>query len=167
MILSISFSSKIAQYPPPLGIECVTLVPHADDSGSTVAGGQHYPMPLWSQNHDSFFPHGKNYATPSKIQIVAPHHGAISIVTCRVPSPRNNAVTRGNKTPSPFPRPLPTRPVPMRASVRCVSCLRLHALPRKNLLLFFASLRAQYPTVAQPLPIIREPIASTETSDTS
>jgi len=41
---------------PPLGIECVTLVPHAHDSGSTVAGGQHFPMPLWSQNHDSFFP---------------------------------------------------------------------------------------------------------------
>jgi len=61
MILSISFSSNITKYPPPLGIECVT-------SGSTVAGGQHFPMPLWSQNRDSFFPRGKNYATPSKIQ---------------------------------------------------------------------------------------------------
>ena len=33
---------------------------------------------------------------------MAPHHGANSIVTRRVPSPRNNAVTRGNKTPPPF-----------------------------------------------------------------
>jgi hypothetical protein len=41
-ILSISFSSKID----PLGIECVTFVPHACDSGSTVARGQHFPMPL-------------------------------------------------------------------------------------------------------------------------
>jgi hypothetical protein len=53
---------------PPPGIECVTLVPHARNSGSTVVGGQHFPMPLWSQNRDSFFPRGKNYATPSKIQ---------------------------------------------------------------------------------------------------
>ncbi len=69
------------------------------------------------------------------------------MVTCRVPSPRNNAVTHGNKTPPPFPRPLPTRPVPTRASAGCESCLRLRPLPRKNLL-FFASLRAsQYPTV--------------------
>ena len=69
------------------------------------------------------------------------------MVTRRVPSPRNNAVTRGNKTPPPFPRPLPTCPVPTRASVGCVSCLRLRPFPRKNLL-FFASLRvSQYPTV--------------------
>ena len=68
-------------------------------------------------------------------------------MTRRVPSPRNDAVTRANKTPPPFPRPLLTRPVPTRASAGCVSCLRLCALPRKNLL-FFASLRArQYPTV--------------------
>ena len=72
-------------------------------------------------------------------------------MTRRVPSLRNNAVTRGNKSPPPFPRPLPTCPVPTCASVGCVSCLRLHALPQKNLLLFFASSRAQYPTVAQPL----------------
>jgi hypothetical protein len=29
------------------------------------------------------------------------------MVTRRVPSPRNNAVTRGNKTPPPVPRPRP------------------------------------------------------------
>ena len=69
------------------------------------------------------------------------------MVTRHVPSPRNNAVTRGNKTLPPFPRPLPTRPVPTRASAGCESCLRLRPFPRKNLL-FFASLRAsQYPTV--------------------
>ena len=64
-----------------------------------------------------------------------------------VPSPRNDAVTRANKTPPPVPRPLPTRPVPTRALAGCVSCLRLCALPQENLL-FFASLRAhQYPNV--------------------
>ena len=36
------------------------------------------------------------------------------------------------RLPPPFPRPLPTRSVPTRASVRCVSCLRLRALPRKK-----------------------------------
>jgi hypothetical protein len=63
-ILSISISSKID----PLGNECVTFVPHARNSGSTVARGQHLPMRLWSQNREYFFPRGKNYATPSKIQ---------------------------------------------------------------------------------------------------
>ncbi len=68
-------------------------------------------------------------------------------MTRRVPSPRSDAVTRANKTPPPSPRPLPTHPEPMHASMGCVSCLRFCALPRKNLL-FFASLRArQYPTV--------------------
>jgi hypothetical protein len=42
-------------------------------------------------------------------------------VTRRVPSPRNDAVTRANKTPPPFPRPFPTRPVPTIASAGCVS----------------------------------------------
>ena len=47
----------------------------------------------------------------------------------------------------PSPRPLPTCPVPTHVSAGCVSCLRLCALPRKNLL-FLASLHAcQYPTV--------------------
>jgi hypothetical protein len=41
-ILSISFSSKID----PLGIECVTFVPHARDSGFTVERGQHFPVRL-------------------------------------------------------------------------------------------------------------------------
>ena len=61
-ILSISFSSKID----PLGIECVTYVPHACDSGFTVARGQHFPVWLWSQNHKSWGPRGKNYAKPLK-----------------------------------------------------------------------------------------------------
>ena len=51
---------------------------------------------------------------------LAPWCGAISIVTRRVPSPRNNAVTRANKTPPPFPRPLPTRPVPTIALAGCI-----------------------------------------------
>jgi hypothetical protein len=40
--LSTSFSSKID----PLGIYCLTLLRHARDSGSTVARGQHFSMPL-------------------------------------------------------------------------------------------------------------------------
>ena len=47
----------------------------------------------------------------------------------------------------PVPRPLPTRPVPTRALAGCVSCLRLCALPRKNLLFFTSSRVRQYPTV--------------------
>ena len=59
-----STSSKID----PLGVECLSFLRQARDSGSTVAGGQNFPMPLWSQNCDSFFPRGKNYATLSKIR---------------------------------------------------------------------------------------------------
>ena len=41
-ILSTSFSSKID----PLGINCLTLLRHARNSGSTVAWGQHFPVRL-------------------------------------------------------------------------------------------------------------------------
>jgi hypothetical protein len=41
---------------------------------------------------------------------MAPHHGANSIVTRRVPSPRNNAVTRANKAPPPLPKTPPNTP---------------------------------------------------------
>jgi len=105
----------------PLGISCMSLLHHACDSGFTVARGPHFPVRLWSPNRESLGPHGKKYTTLSKIPEIAPHHGANSILTRRVPSPRNNAVTRANKTPSPFPRPLLTRPVPARASAECVS----------------------------------------------
>jgi hypothetical protein len=63
-ILSTSTSSKIN----PLGIECLSFICQARDSGSTVARGQHFLVRLWRQNRESCFPRGKNYATPSKIQ---------------------------------------------------------------------------------------------------
>ena len=52
----------------PLGIECVSFLCHACDSGFTVARGQHFPVQLRSQNRESLGPRGKNYATLSKIQ---------------------------------------------------------------------------------------------------
>jgi hypothetical protein len=64
-----------------------------------------------------------------------------------VSSTRHAAVACANKTPPPFPRPLPTRPVPTITLAGCVSRFRLCVLPQKNLL-FFASLRTgQYQTV--------------------
>jgi len=41
-ILLIPFSSKIN----PLGIKCLMFLPHAHNSGFTVAHGQHYHVPL-------------------------------------------------------------------------------------------------------------------------
>jgi hypothetical protein len=63
--------------------------------------------------------------TPHRLKY-SPHHGANSIVTHRVPSPRNNTVTRANKTPPPFPRPLPTRPVPTRGWGVYHACASAH-----------------------------------------
>jgi len=68
-------------------------------------------------------------------------------VTHHVPSPRNEAVTRANKTPPPSPQPLPTRPEPTCASAGCVSCLHLCTLPQKNLLFFASTCACQYPTL--------------------
>ena len=57
------------------------------------------------------------------------------------------AVARANKTPPPFPRPLPTRPVPTSASAGCIALPPPRA-PSEKKLLFFASSRAcQYVTV--------------------
>ena len=65
--------------------------------------------------------YAQNYATTMTLPSLSPS----------VESPSNNAVTRANNTPPPFPRPLPTRPAPTIASAGCVSRVRLRALPPK------------------------------------
>jgi hypothetical protein len=67
-----------------------------------------------------------------------------------VSSTRNDAVAPVNKTPPPFPRPLPMRPVPTIASSGCISCFRLRALPPKKLTIFRIVVLRCHPTVTAP-----------------
>ena len=64
-----------------------------------------------------------------------------------VSSTRHDAVVHSNKTPPPFPRPLPTRPAPTIVSVGGISCFRLRALPPKEYMIFRIGVRAPLPTV--------------------
>ena len=65
-ILPIPFSSEIN----PLGNKCLTclFLRHASDSGFTVALGQHYHVPLQSQNWEFGNACGENCATATKIK---------------------------------------------------------------------------------------------------
>ena len=63
---------------------------------------------------------------------------------------RHDAVTHANKTPPPFPRPLPTRPGPTIASAGCVSRFRVRALPPKKSTIFCIVVRVPIPNRDSP-----------------
>ena len=82
------------------------IVQRTHGFSDVVARGYHLRLPLRSRNHKSCAPRGKKYATINKNRRRRWHDFRHRDQTRPW---RGRAVTPSNKTPDPFPRPIPTR----------------------------------------------------------